>query len=194
MNYANIKNCDIADGPGVRVSLFVSGCRNHCPGCFQPETWDFDYGKPFTEETEDELVELLAPEYIEGFTLLGGEPFEEENQPVLASLLKKIKQTYPDKTVWCYTGYTLEKDLLDGGRKHTKYTDEMLSCIDVLVDGRFVEELKDITLLYRGSSNQRILPLHKGSADAQAQAEKAIEKYSTGDLPYGQKEKTKTGR
>lgn len=187
MNYANIKNCDIADGPGVRISLFVSGCRNHCPGCFQPETWDFDYGKPFTKETEDQLIDMLAPEYIEGFTLLGGEPFEEENQPVLTKLLERIRKTYPKKNVWCYTGYTLEKDLLDGGRKHTEYTDRMLACIDVLVDGRFVEELKDITLLYRGSSNQRILPLHKGDTAAQAQAEKQIEEYSTGDLAYGRK-------
>lgn len=174
MNYANIKNWDIADGPGVRVSLFVSGCRNHCRNCFQPETWDFEYGRPFTEETERELLEMLQPEYIQGFTLLGGEPFEPENQAVLAGLLKKIREKYPQKDIWCYTGYTLEKDLLpEEGAKHTPFTGEMLNCIDVLVDGRFVEELKDITLLYRGSSNQRIIPLHGGT-------EEQIERSSAG--------------
>lgn len=174
MNYANIKNWDIADGPGVRVSLFVSGCRNHCRNCFQPETWDFKYGVPFTEETEQKILDMLKPEYIQGFTLLGGEPFEPENQTVLVSLLKRIREKYPRKDIWCYTGYTLEKDLLpEKGAKHTSVTKEMLSYIDVLVDGRFVEELKDISLLYRGSSNQRIIPLR-------GETEEEIVKFSTG--------------
>ncbi len=175
MNYAAIKECDIADGPGVRVSLFVSGCRNHCKGCFQPQTWDFDYGEPFTDEVADHIIELMAPHFIRGFTLLGGEPFEPENQTVLAGFLKRMKETYPDKDIWCYTGYTLDQDLEpEGGAKHTDYTREMLDCIDVLVDGRFVEELKDITLLYRGSSNQRIIPLHDGEV-------KDIEKLAKGN-------------
>ena len=131
MNYAEIKEYDIANGPGVRVSLFVSGCRNACPGCFNPETWDFEYGRTYTLETEDRILRLLMPEYIEGLTLLGGEPFEPENQAVLVGLLRKVKQIYPNKSVWCYTGYTYERDLLHGGDKHTSHTDEMLSLIDV---------------------------------------------------------------
>lgn len=161
MNYGMIKPYDIADGPGVRVSLFVSGCRNCCEGCFNKETWNFDYGEAFTDETRAEIIEMLAPYYIKGFTLLGGEPFEPENQEQLAGFLKEIKEKYPEKDIWCYTGYTYEKDLLEGGRKHTPYTDGMLDCIDTLVDGRFVQSLKDITLQYRGSSNQRILDLKK---------------------------------
>ena len=159
MNYAEIKEYDIANGPGVRVSLFVSGCRNACPGCFNPETWDFDYGHTYTLETEDRILRMLLPDYIEGLTLLGGEPFEPENQAVLVGLLRKVRRIYPNKSIWCYTGYTYEKDLLRGGEKHTSFTDEMLSMIDVLVDGRFLLAEKDITLLYRGSRNQRILAL-----------------------------------
>lgn len=159
MHYGNIKECDIADGPGVRVSLFVSGCRHHCKGCFNPETWDFKYGKPYTEETEEEILRLLAPDYIQGLTLLGGEPFEPENQGVLAALLERVREAYPDKDIWCYTGYLYDVDLALGGKVHTDVTDEMLSYIDVLVDGEFVEELKDVTLVFRGSSNQRILKL-----------------------------------
>lgn len=167
MNYAQIKECDIANGPGVRVSLFVSGCRNACPGCFNPETWDFNYGQTFTLETEDRILRLLMPEYIEGLTILGGEPFEPENQAVLVGLLRKVKKICPNKNIWCYTGYTYETEILRGD-KHTAFTDEMLSLIDVLVDGRFLLAEKDITLLYRGSRNQRILALHgkeKGSGD-----------------------------
>lgn len=160
MNYAQIKEYDIANGPGVRVSLFVSGCRNKCPGCFNPETWDFQYGKTYTLETQDRILRSLLPDYIEGLTLLGGEPFEPENQAVLVGLLRKVRQIYPNKSVWCYTGYTYERDLLRGGEQHTSFTDEMLSLIDVLVDGRFLLAEKDITLLYRGSRNQRILELH----------------------------------
>lgn len=161
MHYGNIKECDIADGPGVRVSLFVSGCRHHCKGCFNPETWDFGYGEPFTEETQKTILKLLAPGYIQGFTLLGGEPFEPENQRVLVGLLKRIKEEYPGKDIWCYSGYLYDVDLAEGGRVHTEVTDEMLSYIDVLVDGEFVEELKDVTLVFRGSSNQRIIELGK---------------------------------
>ena len=164
MNYGNIKECDIADGPGVRVSLFVSGCRHHCKGCFNKETWDFGYGKPYTKVTEDEIIRLLAPSYIQGLTLLGGEPFEPENQKELAGLLKRVRETYPDKDIWCYTGYLYDVDLPEGGRVHTEVTEEMLSYIDVLVDGEFIEEEKDVTLVFRGSRNQRIIELGKEEA------------------------------
>ena len=159
MHYGNIKDCDIADGPGVRVSLFVSGCRHHCKGCFNSETWDFQYGKPYTKETEEEIIRLLEPGFIQGFTLLGGEPFEPENQVELVKLLKRIRETYPKKDIWCYSGYLYDVDMIPGGKVYTEVTEEMLSYIDVLVDGKFVEELKDITLVFRGSSNQRILHL-----------------------------------
>ena len=159
MHYGNIKECDIADGPGVRVSLFVSGCRHHCKGCFNSETWDFQYGKPYTKETEEEIIRLLEPDFIQGFTLLGGEPFEPENQVELVKLLKRIRETYPKKDIWCYSGYLYDMDMIPGGKVYTEVTEEMLSYIDVLVDGKFIEELKDITLVFRGSSNQRILHL-----------------------------------
>lgn len=159
MNYGTIKKNDIANGVGVRVSLFVSGCTHHCPGCFNEEAWDFGFGKPFTGETEEEILDALAPDYIEGLTLLGGEPFEPENQKALVPFLEKVRERYPQKNLWCYTGYTLEQDLLRDSRARCGYTDRMLSMIDVLVDGRFVEALKDISLPFRGSSNQRILNL-----------------------------------
>ncbi len=159
MHYGTIKNCDIANGNGVRVSLFVSGCTHHCKNCFNPETWSFTYGTPFTEETERQLLELLAPDYIKGLSLLGGEPFEPQNQHALLPFLKKVRERYPQKDIWCYTGYTLESDLLSDSRARTQDTDEMLSLIDVLVDGEFVEELKNIRLRFRGSENQRILRL-----------------------------------
>ncbi len=161
MHYGNIKECDIADGPGVRVSLFVSGCRHHCKGCFNPETWDFEYGELYTEETQEKILKLLAPGYIKGFTLLGGEPFEPENQRELVKLLKRIKEEYPGKDVWCYSGYLYDADLAEGSSVYTEVTEEMLSYIDVLVDGEFVEELKDVSLAFRGSSNQRIIELGK---------------------------------
>ena len=161
MHYGEIKKCDIANGPGVRVSLFVSGCRNHCPGCFNKETWDFCYGKPFTTETKDHIMELLKPDYIEGFSLLGGEPFEPENQEELVRLLKEIKENYPKKNIWCYTGYLFDKELLGESRARCECTDEMLSLIDVLVDGEFVQELYSVALAFRGSENQRIIDVKK---------------------------------
>ncbi len=161
MYYGNIKKYDIADGEGVRVTLFVSGCTNKCKGCFQPETWDFCYGQPYTEETEKEILDTLNNDYIRGLTLLGGEPFEPDNQRVLVTLLRKVKEAYPDKDVWSYTGFVYDKDLVPGGRRYTEVTDEMLSMIDVLVDGPFVEEKKNISLSYRGSENQRVINLKK---------------------------------
>ncbi|MBQ7218480.1 MAG: anaerobic ribonucleoside-triphosphate reductase activating protein [Ruminococcus sp.] len=160
MNYANIKYYDIADGEGVRTTLFVSGCTNRCKGCFQPQTWDFSYGKPFTEAVQQELLESLEPSYINGLTLLGGEPFEPPNQAALLPFLRRVKAQYPEKTVWAFTGFVYDRDLIAGGRKHTDFTDEMLSYVDILVDGPYVEELHDITLQFRGSSNQRIIDMN----------------------------------
>ena len=160
MNYCNIKEYDIADGEGVRLTLFVSGCRNHCKGCFQPETWDFNYGKEFTEEVENNILEKLSNWCYDGLTLLGGDPFEPENQKVLNPFLKKVKNEFPLKNIWCYTGYIYDKDLVDGGKKYNDDTLDILSNIDVLVDGPFIEELKDITLKFRGSSNQRLIYLN----------------------------------
>ena len=164
MNYGEIKNFDIANGEGVRVSLFVSGCTHHCKNCFNPETWSFDYGKPFTDETEDYIIECLKPDYINGFSLLGGEPFEPENQKALLSLLRRIRTQYPSKTVWCYTGYLFDTELLSESRARCECTDEMLSLIDILVDGEFVQDLHDISLSFRGSSNQRIIDVKKSLA------------------------------
>lgn len=161
MNYAGIKYCDIANGTGCRTVLFVSGCRNACKGCFQPQTWDFGYGELFDEKVQKEVLDSLAPDYITGITLLGGEPFEQENQKELVPFMRKVVAQYPNKNVWAFTGYIYDKDLVAGGRRHTEDTDELLSMIDVLVDGPFVEELKDITLKFRGSSNQRVLDLRE---------------------------------
>ena len=160
MYYGTIKNCDIANGLGIRVSLFVSGCRNCCEGCFNQDTWAFNYGQPYTKETEDKIIEMLKPEYIDGFALLGGEPFEEENQIELVELLERIKREYPNKDIWCYTGYILDRDLLpEDGRKHTEVTNRMLNCIDVLVDGPFTLAKKNLMLKFKGSSNQRVIDL-----------------------------------
>ena len=159
MNYGAIKKCDIANGTGVRVSLFVSGCRHHCKGCFNAVAWDFNYGQPFTDRTANEILDALAPDYIQGFSLLGGEPFEPENQRVLVKLLRLIHATYPSKDVWCYSGYLYDVDMIPGGKIYTEVTKEMLSYIDVLVDGEFIEAEKDLSLAFRGSSNQRILHL-----------------------------------
>lgn len=157
MNYAGIKNLDVADGLGIRVSLFVSGCRNHCKGCFNEITWDFNYGAPFTEDVEDEIMKMLAHEHVSGLSVLGGEPFEEENQAALAPFLEKVRKAYPQKNIWAWSGYLLDKDLLaENGRKRTEYTDRILDCLEYLVDGRFVEEKRNLTLQFRGSENQRI--------------------------------------
>lgn len=161
MNYGEIKCPDIANGEGVRVTLFVSGCTHRCKGCFNPETWSFSYGKPYTAEVEERLLSLLDQPFIAGLTLLGGEPMEPQNQAVLVKLLRRVKEKFPQKTVWCYTGYTLESDLLSHRLTDSALQDEMLSYIDVLVDGEFVLDLKRIDLQFRGSSNQRIIDLQK---------------------------------
>lgn len=161
MNYATIKKTDVANGPGVRVSLFVSGCTHHCVDCFNAEAWDFNYGDPYTEAQEREILEALKPAYIRGLSLLGGEPFEPQNQRELVGLLRKFKAQYPEKTVWCYSGYLLDEELLKESRARCEVTDEMLSMIDILVDGEFVADLKDLSLRFRGSSNQRIIDVKK---------------------------------
>ena len=158
MNVAEIKKCDIANGPGVRVSLFVSGCTHHCPGCFNKVAWDFDYGTPFTEAVQQEILTALAPDYVRGLTLLGGEPLEPINQQALLPFLEKIRECLPNKDIWCYSGYTFEQIYADISAGIPE-TGKLLSLIDVLVDGRFIESKKDITLRFRGSSNQRIIDL-----------------------------------
>ena len=161
MNYATIKDYDIANGLGIRVSLFVSGCTHHCKGCFNEVAWDINYGDEFTKEIEDKIIKMLEPSYIKGLTLLGGEPFEVSNQRCLIPFLRRVKELYPNKDIWAYTGYTLEDDLLKPSRARCEVTDEMLSYIDILVDGKFVLDLKDIALKFRGSSNQRIIDLKR---------------------------------
>lgn len=160
MYYSVIKNCDIANGPGVRVVLFVSGCRHHCPGCFQPQTWDFSYGQPFTQDTVDELLRLLQPDYIAGLTLLGGEPMEPENQPALLDLIRQVKQAYPEKNIWCFSGY-LYDDLAAGKIGDGAVTRALLGLVDVLVDGEFILAKKKLQLRFRGSENQRLIDLRK---------------------------------
>ena len=159
MYYADIKSYDIANGEGCKVTLFVSGCTNHCKGCFQPETWDFHYGQPYTKDTEEYILNLLQNPHIEGLTILGGEPFEPFNQAELVNLLHIVKQKFPEKNIRCFTGFVYDKDLLKGQRKHTNATDEMLSYIDVLVDGPFILQQRDISLWFRGSKNQRVLDM-----------------------------------
>lgn len=154
MNYAAIKNCDIANGPGVRVSLFVSGCTHHCPGCFNEVAWDFDYGVPFTEEVMDKIVDMMRPDYIKGLTLLGGEPFEPQNQQGIVQLLRKVKAQLPQKSIWAFSGYLFDKDITSGRLGDTR---EYLSYLDVLVDGPFVEAKKNLSLRFRGSENQRLI-------------------------------------
>lgn len=161
MNFATIKKYDVANGPGVRVSLFVSGCTHRCKGCFNAEAWDFDYGQPYTAKTEEEILSALDHSYIAGLSLLGGEPFDPRNQETVCGLLKKVRARFPQKDVWCYTGYTLDKDLKEGGAAYTPFTKDMLESIDVIVDGKFVEELKDVKLRFRGSSNQRIIDVKR---------------------------------
>ena len=157
MNYADIKYCDVANGLGVRVSVFVSGCTHHCKNCFNEVAWDFNYGSPFTEEVIDKIIDYLKPSYISGLTLLGGEPFEHINQHGLLPLVRKVRSTYPGKDIWCFTGYDFEKDSLGHMCNEWPETMELLSYLDVLVDGKFVEELKDLTLRFKGSSNQRTI-------------------------------------
>ena len=169
MKYAKIKKCDVANGPGVRVSLFVTGCNHHCKNCFNKEAWDFNYGDDFTQKQESEIIEDLKPDYITGLSLLGGEPFEKTNQEGLVPLIKKVKETYPNKEIWCYTGFTFDKQILCQmiGEEHRETTKEMLDNIDYIVDGRFVDELKDPKLRFRGSSNQRIIDVKKSLAQNQ---------------------------
>ena len=162
MHYGELKKCDIANGIGVRVTLFVSGCTNHCPDCFQPQTWDFDYGKPFTDETKAAIFAELDKPFVNGLTVLGGEPFEPRNQRELLPLLREVREKYPAKTIWCFTGFRLDDELLrDGSYPRCEATDGMLACINVLVDGRFVKGLKDISLQFRGSRNQRVIDMDR---------------------------------
>ena len=165
MNYGEIKKHDIANGFGIRVSLFVSGCRHHCKNCFNSDTWDFSFGKEFTKETEEEILKALAPSYITGLTLIGGEPMEKENQRELLPFVKRVKEAFPNKDIWCYTGFVYEAELLKESRGRCEVTDELLSYIDVLVDGRYIEEKRNISLKFRGSENQRIIDLKKSSKD-----------------------------
>jgi anaerobic ribonucleoside-triphosphate reductase activating protein len=157
MNYATIKPRDIANGPGVRVSLFVSGCTHRCPGCFNEEAWDFDYGQPFDQSTIDEILGLLQPDYVQGLTLLGGEPFDPRNQPAIVELLRQIKAKYPHKSIWAFTGYLFDRDILPGRLGESAITREYLSHLDVLVDGPFIQARKNLTLRFRGSDNQRLI-------------------------------------
>ena len=167
MYYADIKNVDVANGPGIRVSLFVSGCTHHCKDCFNPESWDFNYGKPFDEEAAGKMMALLEPSHVRGLSLLGGEPFEPENQRVLVPFVRRVRETYPQKTVWAFSGFTLEELRAEGSHPRCEVTDELLSMLDVLVDGRFVEALKDISLRFRGSSNQRLIDMKKTLASGE---------------------------
>ncbi len=160
MNYGAIKETDIANGTGIRVSLFVSGCTHRCKNCFNPETWDFNFGTPFDASTEEHIISLLSPSYINGLSVLGGEPFEPQNQRALYPFLKKVRDAYPHKDIWVYSGYTFESEI-QSGKAHCEVTDEILKLIDVLVDGEFIEELKNIRLKFRGSENQRIINVQR---------------------------------
>lgn len=171
MNYAEIKYFDIANGEGVRTTLFVSGCTRGCPGCFNSGAWSFEAGKPFTREVEDKIIESMAPDYVDGLTLLGGEPMEPQNQEGLVAFVERVRERYPrggGKTIWCFTGDTLD-ELMPGGRHRTEVTDRLLDCIDILVDGPWVQELYDISLRFHGSSNQRIIDLNATREQAAAQ-------------------------
>lgn len=167
MYYGEIKKLDVANGIGVRVTLFVSGCTNHCEKCFQPDTWNFQYGQEFTDETEAELIEALRPSFVRGLTLLGGEPFEPQNQRALVPILKRIRAQYPNKDVWAFTGFTLDEELMKESYARCEVTDEMLSLIDVLVDGRYIDALRNLSLQFRGSSNQRIIDMNRTRAEGQ---------------------------
>ncbi len=160
MNYGNIKYHDVADGIGIRTTLFVSGCTHRCKGCFQPETWDFNYGEPYTEEVEERILDTMKEPFVHGLTVLGGEPFEPSNQKQIVKLFRKMRERYPNKTIWCYSGYTWE-ELNGSSRARCEVTDEMISYIDVLVDGEFVESLRNLLLKFKGSSNQRVIDVKK---------------------------------
>lgn len=164
MNYAAIKPCDISNGPGCRVSLFVAGCRRHCPGCFNQEAQDFDYGKKFTKDTVGELVGMLKPDYISGLSILGGEPLEPENMLDILALIQTVRYGFPQKTIWLYTGFTLE-ELLERDGYDRVQTLEILRCLDILVDSPFIEAQKNISLQFRGSENQRIIDIRKARAE-----------------------------
>ncbi|MCI8655201.1 MAG: anaerobic ribonucleoside-triphosphate reductase activating protein [Clostridia bacterium] len=161
MNYADIKVADVANGEGVRVSLFVSGCNHHCKGCFNPQAWNFDYGNKFTEEEEEKIMKQLENPYVSGLSILGGEPLEYENQKGLLPLVKKVKEKYPEKNIWCYTGYTFDNDVVSNMFENWPETKELVSYIDVIVDGKFDESKKDLNLKFRGSSNQRVIDVQK---------------------------------
>ncbi|MCQ3035568.1 MAG: anaerobic ribonucleoside-triphosphate reductase activating protein [Bacilli bacterium] len=160
MKYSAIKYFDIANGPGVRTTLFVSGCTHHCKGCFNQETWDFNHGEEFTKEVEDEIVRSMEPDYVKGLTLLGGEPMEKVNQEGLVNFVKRVHEVYPNKSIWCFTGYLYE-ELLEGGKQRTEYTQELLNCFDVIVDGEFIEAQKNLMLMFKGSSNQRTIDVQE---------------------------------
>lgn len=161
MNYADIKQYDVANGPGIRVSLFVSGCTHHCKNCFNEVAWDFNYGTPFTEESIEQIIKYLKPDYVAGLTLLGGEPLEHSNQQGILPLLRRVKKAYPDKSIWCFTGYLFDQDVMENMCKTWPETNELLSYIDVVVDGKFVEELKSVALRFKGSANQRTINVKK---------------------------------
>lgn len=168
MKYADIKRVDIANGTGVRVSLFVSGCTHHCEGCFNQEAWDFNYGKEYDEQAEQKIMKELEHSYVSGLTILGGEPLEQTNQKGLLPLVKKVKEKYPEKTIWCYTGYTFEDDVMDKMYKNWKETPELLKYIDVMVDGKFEEENKKVGLRFKGSTNQRIIDIQESLKNKKA--------------------------
>lgn len=161
MNYADIKRCDVANGEGVRVSLFVSGCTHHCKECFNKEAWDFDYGEPYTEQETERIMDYLAPDYVAGLSLLGGEPMEPSNQEGILPLLRRVKETYPEKTIWCYTGYLFDQDILEKMCRESEITKEIVSYLDIVVDGEFVEAQKNLKVNFRGSDNQRIIDVKK---------------------------------
>ena len=168
MNYADIKKADVANGLGVRVSVFVSGCNHHCKNCFNQEAWDFNYGKEFTQKEIDKVIEELDHPYVAGLSLLGGEPLEHINQKGLLPLVKKVKEKFPDKNIWCYTGYTFDKDVMEKMCKNWEETPELLSYLDVIVDGKFEEDKKDLKLRFRGSSNQRIIDVQESLKEKKA--------------------------
>ncbi len=167
MNYASIKNCDVANGEGVRISLFVSGCTHHCKNCFNAEAWDFNYGLPFDETAQNTVLELLKPDYISGLTLLGGEPMEPCNQKALLPFIQKVKQMYPQKNIWCYSGYLFDKQIIQEMSQKYEYTLPLVQLFDVMVDGKYVDELHDLSIRFRGSSNQRIIDVQKSLKENQ---------------------------